>query len=175
MAVSDLRADDSYHLSVTIEAPPSLRATVAGLFEVDIEGAHDRERVVRIVNGREVSRTIRVGPTLVYSKDRGKTWRRLPDELAQTSPSEALDRLLEPPCRVEGSPPRLTVLLRSKTGTCDEATAAVVTLEAGRVASVETKREADVGTISYRAVLDLDRSVEPISMPDVVEPASDFE
>jgi hypothetical protein len=165
-AVAAAQAATSYHVRVVIDAQGEELGPLSGTYELEIEKP-DRSRTIRLVNGREVQRTIVIGPHVYFSDDRGKTWEE--EELDPPPiPAGTYVDLLSDICSVKGALPRLEVTVASEGGSCgDEESLPTlfVTLQSGRIKTIEETVTAEEWSLHTTGHYDFERPVEPIEVP----------
>jgi hypothetical protein len=165
-AVAAAQAAMSYHVRVVINAQGEELGGLSGTYELEIQKP-DRSRTIRLVNGREVQWTILIGPNVYSSDDHGKTWGE--EELSPPPiPGGTYLDLLSNICSVKGALPRLEVAVASEGGSCgDEESLPIlfVTLESGRIKTIEETLTAEEWSLHTIGHYDFERPVDPIEAP----------
>jgi hypothetical protein len=165
-AAAAAQAVTSYHVRVAIDAQSNELSHLSGTYDLDIQRP-DRSRTIRVVNGREVQRTIVIGANVYFSDDQGKTWLR--EELHPPPvPAGTYLDLLSDFCSLEGGLPRLEVAVAPEGRSCGDSESLLtlfVSLESGRIETIENTVSGEEGTLRTIAHYDFERHVEPIEAP----------
>lgn len=150
-AQADLRSRSAYHVSVEVRPPQELASEFRGNYEVDFEQP-DKYQTVRILDSKEVSRTIAIGDAVFGSADGGRSWEQVPlTGTREFSPAARLLELLEGVCTSEQDGSRLRVEVRSRTQGCDRPLTMRVELSGSVISSIKAKLPTDLGSMDIAA------------------------
>ncbi len=142
-----------------------LRAVFSDTVEVDAQPP-DRYRSVQIVSGKEVSRTLALGPQMFVSEDMGASWSKVPLPEVSYPHQDLLATLAQVPCEVSGSEKELTVVLPSRVSGCGPGIPLMVTIAEERISSlVWALARGPEGRITVRVAFDYSGAVTDITGP----------
>jgi hypothetical protein len=167
-AVAAAQTATSYRIRVVIDAQGEELRGLSGSYVVDIQKP-DRSRTIRLVNGREVQRTIAIGPNVYSSDDQGETWQE--EQLSPPPiPGGTYLDLLSDICSAKGALPSLEVTVASEGRSCGDEDEELlltlfVTLQSGRIKTIEETVTAEEWSLHTIGHYDFERTVDPIEAP----------